>query len=66
MGGEIDDSQDFVMSEIISLIERKRDRLTRSVQIIEKVVDGKIIKCVNIDTLPPSLLPHFLADEDTK
>lgn len=52
------------MPEIVSLADRKRDRLTRNVQIIEKIVDGEIIKCVNIDMLPPELLPHFLAVED--
>jgi hypothetical protein len=51
------------MSEIVSLAERQRMRLTRHVQTIEKIVDGEVVKCVNIDLLPPSLVTHFVAVE---
>lgn len=57
-------SGSFVMPEIISLAERKRERTVHNPHIIEKIVDGEVIKCVNIDTPPPQLLSHFLATEE--
>jgi hypothetical protein len=52
------------MPEIISLAERKRARIAQNPYIIEKVVDGKIVECVNVDALPPQLLSRFLSLDD--
>jgi hypothetical protein len=51
------------MPKIVSLAERKRERVSRNVQIIRKIVDGEVVECINIDALPPPLLPYFLAIE---
>jgi hypothetical protein len=49
------------MSEIISFVSRKRQRLAHNVPIIEKIVDGQIVECVNLDALSPSQLSAYFA-----
>ena len=40
------------MPEIICLAERKRARrISNNTQTIEKIVDGKIVKCVDLDVM---------------
>jgi hypothetical protein len=49
------------MPEIISFAARKRQRLAHNVPIIEKIVDGQIVECVNLDGLSPSQLSAYFA-----
>ena len=51
-----------VMPEIICLAERKRARrIFNNTQIIEKVVDGKIVECVDLDAMTPSQRAAYFA-----
>jgi len=50
------------MPEIICLAERKRARrIFNNTQIIEKVVDGKIVECVDLDAMTPSQRAAYFA-----
>jgi hypothetical protein len=57
----IHESGVFVMPKVISLAERKSKRHFGDVQIIEKIVDGKRIECVNLDALAPAEREKYLA-----
>ena len=52
------------MAEIIQFEERRRDAALVGIPVIEKIVDGKIIECVDIDALPPSQRCHFISDKE--
>lgn len=50
------------MPEIICLAERKRARrISNNTQTIEKIVDGKIVKCVDLDAMNPSQRATYFA-----
>jgi hypothetical protein len=59
---------EVAMSEVVRLEDRRRNANNGDYPIIKKMVVGKLIECVNLDTLTPAQYAKYISQfpEETR